>query len=162
MSRGRPKGTKPPDKILQAFKLKQANPDITLKQLAQLTGTTPQNIHQSFRRHNIDWKHTQSYKQLEAEILAGYKDRLLQGITDDKINKASVKDIAISVGILDDKETQKRNKTAIKDMMSDVIERMSRQRKTVITIDTQNTVNIDNTIDKIDNNVINTNYVVEQ
>jgi hypothetical protein len=163
---------KPPDKLLQAVKLKHDNPSITLAQLAQLTGTTPQNIHQSFKRHKVDWKKTHSYKELEADILAGYKERILsRGITDDKIDKANLRDIAITVGILDDKEDRKRNKTAIRDLMSDVIERLAKQRRTTIIIDQSDNnldINIDNAVDKLDNNIdkisinsIDTDYTVD-
>lgn len=148
---------KPPDKILQAAKIKLDNPNITMRQLGKIVGCSPQNIQQAFERHNIDWIRTQSYKQLEAHILTGYKEKLLAGITPEKIEKTGVKDLSVSMGIIDDKLDRLVNKTTAQDLLSEVIEKASKKRRTTITIEQTDSI----MVDKLDNKVIEAQAIVE-
>lgn len=127
---------KPPDKLLQAIELKERNPQLQQKEIASIVGCSPAYISRELKRLGFDFKHVQTFKQLKADILAAHQSKVLEGITEEDIKKASLKDKAIAFGVLSDKEKQERDKTTVKELFADVVERLAKERrKTTITIE---------------------------
>jgi len=110
------------DKSREIIQLKQSNPKLTGADIGRITGTTKQNVSAILKRYNIDNKHLSTYKQFQADILAGIGNNILQSVDETVINKAGLKDRILSAAILIDKTRTIEGKSNINIALSKVVE----------------------------------------
>lgn len=96
----------PRERVLQL-----ARKGVAQKDIAELTGCSKQNISQMLKRYGEDKEDLKRYKNNEANIYSYHKAKILSLIDYDKISiddARGLKDAAIALGIIDDKEQRKR------------------------------------------------------
>lgn len=94
----------PGDKSLEIVRLKLANPNLTQKEIGKLVGRERSSVCKCLKRYGVDIERVNSYRKLRADILATKQGEILEGMTPEKIEKASLKDSSVAFAILYDKE----------------------------------------------------------
>lgn len=87
---------------------------LSVNEVANALGCTPQNIMDRLKSEGLDKfdpSIVESYRKAEADILAFQEARLLSGLTDEKIEKAGLKDTAIAFGVMFDKRRLSEGKS---------------------------------------------------
>lgn len=105
----RPKNTPITKVLAQVTK----NPNLTTYELGKLNGVDHTAIVRLFQRHNIDRQRLEEYKSNRADFLAGLQEKVLAGITESDLEKASLRDKVISMGVLFDKERLERGQSTV-------------------------------------------------
>jgi hypothetical protein len=119
------------DAVKRAIKLHEENPNLTYQALADATGRDKSTVWRALKRYHIEKKRTEVYKENRADILAGTQEKLIEIINTDKtkLDKASLKDIGIVFGILDDKERLTRGQSTQNIALSHIVEIVDRDLK---------------------------------
>ena len=89
------------------------NPNIKTVELAKLNGVDHSAIVRLFQRHGIDRQRVDDYKGNRADFMAGMQEKLLSAITQEDLEKASLRDKVISMGVLFDKERLERGQSTV-------------------------------------------------
>ena len=106
--------TKLPKKNSKAPKiieLKNTNPNLTVRQIAEIVNCNHSNVVQTLARYGINPEQTTNYKNNRADILAGLQHNLLSSITLDDIKKAPMGSRVLAVAQLYDKERLERGQS---------------------------------------------------
>jgi hypothetical protein len=95
------------------MKLKEKYPNISARNLGKLVGIGKSAVFGMFERHGVDFATGQisdleTFKSNRADILALKQITALRSMTDDKLKKASARDLAVITGILHDHERLER------------------------------------------------------
>lgn len=88
-------------------------PAITTRELGKLNDVSHAAVVRLFQRHNIDRQRTDDYKGNRADFLAGLQEKVLASITENDLEKASLRDKVISMGVLFDKERLERGQSTV-------------------------------------------------
>ncbi len=105
----RPKNT-PITKVLDQVR---RNPQLTMEEIGKINGVSHVAIVNLFKRHGIEKARVEEYKTNRADFLAGLQEKVLQSITDSDMEKASLRDKVISMGVLFDKERLERGQSTV-------------------------------------------------
>lgn len=87
------------------------NPNLSTRELGKLNGIDHSAVIRLFQRHGIERERIEDYKGNRADFLAGLQEKLLQAITTEDLEKASLRDKVISAGVLYDKERLERGQS---------------------------------------------------
>lgn len=124
----KPRKKKTPTQAVQEMiKLKTRNPKLSCQEIGDIVGRDKSNVSRALRRYGFEMKGLGRYKDNRADILAGFQNRILEAIDSNKLDKASLKDIALSYGILYDKERLERGKSTENVAMSGLVEIIDKQ-----------------------------------
>ena len=95
--------------------LKVANPNLTVNQGARLLGCSKQNIYLHLNKIGLTWsgitRKLKSFKENRADILALKQSVCLDNLTAEKAEKSSNRDLAVTFGILYEKERLDRGES---------------------------------------------------
>lgn len=89
-------------------RLKTEQPTLTTRQIGAIVGCSHVNVYETLQRYNIDHSRVHGYKANRSEIFAGIQERVVSTLTVDDIKGASVRDRAILLGTIYDKERLER------------------------------------------------------
>jgi hypothetical protein len=89
--------------------------------IAKLLGCSRNNIYERLKRLNIDVHSLDNFNQNKAGIFSIHQQRALRAMTDDKLKKASARDLAIVTGTLYDKERIERGGSDNKNQVSIIL-----------------------------------------
>ena len=82
------------------------------RQAAKIMDTTKETVRYHIIKHGIPRKYElDDYKSNKADILAGKQQKLISNITPDRIEKANLRDIVWTFGVLYDKERLERGQS---------------------------------------------------
>ena len=84
------------------------------REIGKVLDVDPATVCRALKRIGLDGdgsNHLKTYKAHRAEILASQQLRILESLTDEKLSKASARDLAIVFGTLYDKERLERGKS---------------------------------------------------
>jgi predicted transcriptional regulator len=113
--------------IYKAIELKITNPAMPLNDIAKIVKRDPSNIYRAFKNYGIDTKRQRTYKQFESEILYGKQELLINGITSEKVDESKLKDIAITYGIIKEKQLLVDGKSTQNISMAHIVEKMDKK-----------------------------------
>lgn len=89
------------------------NPNLTTRELGKLNGIDHSAVVRLFQRHGIERERTEEYKGNRADFLAGLQEKIVSRITDEDIQKASLRDKVIAAATLYDKERLERGQSTV-------------------------------------------------
>lgn len=116
----------------QVINLKKSNPGLSGTEIGKIAGMHKSQVSRILRRYNIANKQLTGYKALEADIMAGVKERIISEISEEDIKSADLRDKIVSFGILDDKEHRMRQKTS-GDTLAGIVESLDTADRVKIT-----------------------------
>ena len=97
--------------LTEAIKLRTEN-GLTYDEIGQMFGVTGSTIHQTFARAGLtDLEGLQDFKSQRADVFAVHQRRVLDCLSEEKLQAASVRELAILFGTLYDKERLERGKS---------------------------------------------------
>jgi hypothetical protein len=79
------------------------------KTIAKVQGCSAPNITKFLQRHGLHRERLNAWKEWKADILAAKQEMLVSHITPAKAGKMGIRDLAVSMGILHDKEQDQRH-----------------------------------------------------
>lgn len=82
-------------------------------QVGKLLGCSAQNIDYLIKKYGDSLETVETYKKNRADLLAAKQSRLLEALTDEKIEKMAGRDLVVSLGILQDKERLQRDQSTM-------------------------------------------------
>jgi hypothetical protein len=91
--------------------LEYANKQLSSTEIATLVGCDHTNVIRRLNRAQPHVKGLQSFKDKRADIMALVQSKAIDNITDDKLKKASARDLTLITGILYDKERLERGQS---------------------------------------------------
>jgi hypothetical protein len=98
--------------ITHILDLKNRYPKMTMAEAGAVLGCSAPNIHQHLQDNGFTWEEISEpigdFNKRKADILANFQRNVLNRLMKSKIDKASFKDLVLSLGILIDKEDQIR------------------------------------------------------
>lgn len=117
--------------IKKVVHLAKKNPNMSYEQIGNAVGRDKSTVWRALKRYGIDKQRTERFKADRSDILAGTQEKLIDIINNDpeKIKKASLRDIGIVYGILDDKERLSRGQATSNVAISAVIELVDKRLK---------------------------------
>lgn len=86
-------------------------PGITTRELGALNNIDHTAVVRLFQRHGIERQQTEDYKGNRADFFAGMQEKIVASITQEDLQKASLRDKIISAGVLYDKERLERGQS---------------------------------------------------
>jgi len=96
------------ERTQKILEIKQANPNLTTRQIGELTDCDHSHVVRVLQRHNLEMQRIIEFKENRADIFAGLQDRLLSSITEDEIKKAPVGSRILGACQIYDKERIER------------------------------------------------------
>ena len=100
------------DKSDEIVRLKTVNPRMTMSEIGKLVNKHPTTVKRTLNKYGIDTKKTDAYSQYRVKILQGLQEQIVSNINiPEKAEKASIKDLAVALSILIDKERLIDNKS---------------------------------------------------
>jgi hypothetical protein len=95
--------------------IQASNPDFTQLEIAQQAGTSQSYVAEVLQKYNIIKKDLDDYKEHKINILQGLQQRIISSISDADIQKASLQQKVVGMGVIEDKLTdlQGRDKTTM-------------------------------------------------
>jgi len=84
------------------------NPNLSYSDLGKLNGTTHVAMIKLLQRHGITKEQVEDYKASRADLFAGMQDKIVASITNEDLQKASLRDKVIAAATLYDKERLER------------------------------------------------------
>jgi hypothetical protein len=117
--------------IKKIVHLSKKNPNLSYQAIGDVVGRDKSTVWRALKRYGIEKQRTERFKADRSDILAGTQEKLIEIINNDpeKIAKASLRDIGIVYGILDDKERLSRGQATSNVAISAVIELVDKRLK---------------------------------
>lgn len=84
---------------------------LTVNEIAKLHGVSASGVYQAIRKHGIDVRALQVYKERRADLLAHTAMRIHENMSEDKIKSASLRDLATSLNIVHNAERLERGQS---------------------------------------------------
>jgi len=113
--------------IREMIKLKLRDPKLTTRQIGKIVNRDHSTVLRALRRYGIDTKRLDFFKNHRADLYAVKQMDLLEGMTPDKIAKANLQQIGVTLGILNDKEKSERIKTDVSVAFAEMVEIIERE-----------------------------------
>ena len=117
--------------IKKIVHLSKKNPNLSYQAIGDVVGRDKSTVWRALKRYGIEKARTERFKADRSDILAGTQEKLIEIINNDpeKVKKASLRDIGIVYGILDDKERLSRGQATSNVAISAVIELVDKRLK---------------------------------
>lgn len=95
--------------------IQASDPDLTQLEIAQQADTSQSYVAEVLQRYNIIKKDLDDYKEHKINILQGLQQRIISSISDADIQKASLQQKVVGMGVIEDKlaDLQGRDKTTM-------------------------------------------------
>jgi hypothetical protein len=115
--------------VKNVIRLKQNNPEMTQADIARAVGRDRSTVTRTLKRYNMDTKRVDGYNAAKSLLLSGIEERLLSNVTQKKIDDASLKDLAVSYGIFNDKNRLEQGKATVITNLSDIVMLIDKDEK---------------------------------
>jgi len=112
-------------KMCQLALTKSAN----IVEIGKIVNRDKSSVYRTLRNYGIDPKKQHAYKKFESEILYGKQEMLINGITKEKVDDSKIKDIAITYGILKEKQLLVDGKATQNIAFAGIVEKMDREER---------------------------------
>jgi transposase len=113
--------------IKKAIELKKKNPSLSCRKIAKLVNKDYTTVYRNLQRYGIEQKRLNGYQGLKADILAGYQEKILVGMDDEKIKKATLQQSAIAFNILHQAERLERGLSTDNHSLAAVVQIVDKQ-----------------------------------
>lgn len=104
----------------------------TQSAMADQLGVSHDIVHEAFKRYGLDWSRLKAYKDTKSDVLALKQMQLLEKMTPEKMEEASLRDQATTLNILNNVEKIERGQaTKITDIriLSNQLETLDKEEK---------------------------------
>ena len=89
---------------------KTDNPDQTMREIAEQCDTSHSYVSEILHKYKLIKKTIDDFREYQADILLGVKERIISSISDEDLQKASLQQKLTSLGIAHDKEQELRGR----------------------------------------------------
>jgi transposase len=104
----------------------------TQSAMADILGVSPFVISRAFRKYKLDWNRLKTFKEVKSDVLALKQMQLLEKMTQEKMEEASLRDQATTLNILSNAEKVERGQaTKIVDVrvLTDQLDELDQEEK---------------------------------
>jgi hypothetical protein len=115
--------------VKEIITLKTKYPRMTEQQIANSVGRDRSTVNRALKRYNMDTKRVSEYNAAKSMLLSGIEEKLLSNVTQEKIDDASLKDLAVSYGIFNDKNRLEQGKATVITNLSDIVMLIDKDEK---------------------------------